>query len=355
MKPLRLLPTLPLLLALTACTSTGNGPAAPSPANPAPTANPADASLLREKAAAILTETASTPSDDPAKSALRANAFEGLLPMPGRLEPILRAAFTDRSIGIRSVAAMSAGKARLRGLTDALQPLTADPSPLVHSAAAFALTRCGVNADLSILASMLDSADTQHRALAAFMLGELGNKSAVPMLVAAAAKPSTRGYGVREKLMRLQIAEALVKLGKADAIDEVRAALYPSQAEDVEAMALAIQIIGQVKDVDSRPQLQNMIADGYRSNNPVPVEVRLIAAASYARLSTSPLDRAKAAAFAETYTADPSPTIRGQAAAVLGDTRNPATLPKLATLMADPEHHVRLSAAAAVLKITDGR
>lgn len=378
-RPLALLTTLPLALAIAACSTpqaSGPAPSASGTTTPAPakapstqagTASPAapvapmsasEASLLREKAAGILTAVASvqtTDTTDPAANALRANAIEGLLPMPGRLEPILRAAFTDKSIGIRSIAAMTTGKARIRSLVDALQPLTYDPSPLVQAAAAFALERNGASADLNVISAMLNSDNTQYRALAAFILGELGNKSAIPMLSAAAAKPSTRGYGVRDKLMRLQIAEALVKLGKADAIDEVRAALYPAQAEDIEATALAIQIIGQVRDTDSRPQLQNLIADTYSSNNPMPIEVRLAAAANFSRLSNMPADRAKAAAFAEAYTTDQSAPIRAQAAAALGETRNSACLPKLSTLLADPDEQVRISAAAAILKITDGR
>ncbi|MFT3685906.1 MAG: HEAT repeat domain-containing protein [Phycisphaerales bacterium] len=260
------------------------------PPGPAPTE--AECGQLREKAAALLVAIASVPTTDttdPAHNSLRANAVEGLLPMPGRLEPILRAAFNDRSVGIRSVAAMAMGKAKLRALVDAVQPLAAEEDTLVRASAVFALARCGAPADLNILASML-AGDTQQRALAAFMLGELGNKSAIPMLVAAAKAPSISGSGgVRDKLMRLQIAEALVKLGKADAIEEVRAALFPGQPEEAEAAALAIMIIGQVRDTDSSAQLNNIIADSfpadgkYTPSAAMPIEIRLAAANSLAR------------------------------------------------------------------------
>jgi HEAT repeat protein len=372
------LPTLLLLIPLAACssgkgghaasaqqspaptTSTQQGPggtstaAAPVPVGPAPTESVIG--QQREKAAALLIAIATVPTTantDPTKNALRANAIEGLLPMPGRLEPILRAAFTDKSIGIRSVAAMAMGKARVKSLVDAVSPLTADESPLVQAAAAFALARNGAPADLNVLAVMLTGNDARHRALAAYILGELGNKSAIPMLVAAASSQTTsKGNGVTEKLMHLQIAEALVKLGKSEAIDEVRAALYPAQPEDVEATILAVQIIGQVRDNDSRPQLHNLIAEGYKSSNPMPVEVRLAAGAALARLGA---ERPLAAVFAAQYLTSPTAAMRAQAAAVLGETRDTRQLALLAPLLADTDEQVRVSAAAAIIKITDGR
>lgn len=370
--------TLPLLLLLliplAACASGRNGPSSaqqnPKPATstqqaPANTAAtpaigpaPTDSEIgqQREKAAALLIAIAVVPTTDntdPTKNALRANAIEGLLPMPGRLEPILRAAFTDKSIGIRSVAAMATGKARIKALVDAVSPLAADESPLVQAAAAFALARNGAPADLNVLAAMLAGSDARHRALAAYILGELGNKSAIPMLVAAAARQSpSKGSGISDKLMHLQIVEALVKLGKTEALDEIRAALYPSQSEDIEATILAVQIIGQVRDSDSCPQLQNLVAEAYHTNNPMPIEVRLAACASLARLGA---ERPKAAAFAAQYLASTTPAMRAQAAAVLGETRDTRQLALLAPLLADADEQVRVSAAAAIIKITDGR
>lgn len=57
------------------------------------------------------------------------------------------------------------------------------------------------------------------------------------------------------RLLQLQLAEAMVKLGEDDQIATIRAALYPSRPEDLEATALAVQIIGQVKDRGSIDEL----------------------------------------------------------------------------------------------------
>lgn len=346
--------SLALALTVNGCTPARNGPAAdPQPAGAAvlATADSTGSLQLREKAAAVLVAVASvqtTDATDPADNALRANAIEGLLPMPGRLEPILRSALTDKSIGIRSIAAMAAGKAKVRALVESLQPLTTDESRLVRAAAVFGLQRNGAAADPNILASMLASDSAQERALAAFILGELGNKSAVPMLLAASAAPASRTGAVPDKLMRLQIAEALLKLGKGEAIDEVRAALYPSRSEDIEATALAVQILGQVRDSGSRAQLRNLSSDRYDSGNPMPVEIRLACAASLARMGDQ-----YAVSLADGFVNDKSPAIRAQAAAVYGETRDAKYLTMLSTLLSDTDKQVRISAAAAIVKITD--
>jgi len=348
--------SLALLLTVGAAGHVQGAAAFPSQAQVAGGAQPRPADVTttaqqREKAAQILTAVASVPTTDttdPARNALRANAMEGLIPLPGRLEPILKAAFTDRAIGIRSVAAMAMGKAKIKSLADAVQPLTRDQSPLVRAGAAFALQRVGEPADPNVLAGMLVSDSTQQRSLAAWILGELGNKSAIPMLMSAVAQPPAKGGGASDKLVRLQIAEALVKLGKRDALVEIRAALFPATPDDLEATALAVQIIGQVGDAESRPQLHNMIAEGFHTSNPLPLEVRMAAAASLAKLGET-----RAETFASAYLADQSPAIRAQAAAVLGEMRDAKHLPRLLPLLSDSDEQVRVTAAAATLKITD--
>lgn len=334
------------------------------------TAAPTEAQTAqqREKAAAILTQVASTPTPDPVQSALRANAFEGLLPMPGRLEPILRAALADQSVGIRAVAAMAAGKARIRTLTDALQPLTRDESSLVRSAAAFALARAGEPADLNLLAQMLASADTQPRAHAAFVLGELGNPSAIPMLVQALNTPQSRTDAVKDRLMRLQINEAIIKLARAGGgggtagggyavdiearLNEVRLSLWPTRAEDLEPCALACQILGQLRDAGAAPQLAALAADRYQQNASLPLEIRLAAADALLRMGSNAGNGIELAAAS---LHDQSPTVRALAAAALGDTRDTRHLANLEQLFTDPDTQARIAAAAATIKVTDAR
>jgi HEAT repeat protein len=82
----------------------------------------------------------------------------------------------------------------------------------------------------------------------------------------------------------------------------------------------------------------------------MPLEVRLAAAASLARFSD-----ARAPLFALNYATDQTPGIRAQAAAILGEARDPHYLPNLAAMLNDTDEQVKISAAAAIIKITDAR
>lgn len=367
---------LTLAAAATACAPTRSGPAGTDAKKPvqAQNASPnsniplpaapslADAQAIREKAAGILVSSASvetTSTTDPAANALRANAIEGLLPLPGRLEPVARAAFSDRSIGIRSVAAMAAGKARLRNLNDDAEKLLRDESPQVKAAAVFALQRNGGNvsgADQSILAVMLEGPDLRQRGLAAFILGELGNASATPMLMQALNAAVLRADQVQDRLVRLQIAEAICKLNnsrgkEADrAINEIRLALWPVKNDDLEPCALACQILGQLHDTESGPQLNALTSPNYEGGHPVPIEVRIAAGTALARMGST-----RGVPQAMTALSDKSGSVRAMAAATLAETRNNVYLTTLSPLLDDADPQVRIAAAAAVIKITDAK
>ena len=109
--------------------------------------------------------------------------------------------------------------------------------------------------DQTPLGAMMRHPDPRVRAQAAYVLGEIGNRSAAALLREAAKNPPTTAPLSQVRILQLQIAEALVKLGELDAIETVRASLFPSRPDDLETAALAVQIIGQVKDRRSIDQL----------------------------------------------------------------------------------------------------
>lgn len=323
--------------------------AAQPPAKPAARTtadDPVSLSQLREQAVQMLV--ASTQGAAPEE---RANSAEALLLAPGRLEPILPRLLRDENLGVRSVAAMVVGKGRFGKWVEEVRPLMADPSPMVRCAAIFAMIRCGSEVNPSPLARMLSSSEPRVMAQAAMVLGELGNRSALTMLKEATSHGNPRMDPAELRIAQLQIAEAMVKLGDADAIHELRAALYPARAEDLEAAALAAQILGQVRDKGSVTQLVYLTARLDPQKNKMPAEVRLAAAAALARLGNQ-----NGSFIADEFVSNSSAPLRAQSAFVYGETGKTDNLAKLVELMtSDPAPLVRISAAHAILKIVDAR
>lgn len=219
----------------------------------------------------------------------------------------------------------------------------------MRAAAILALSKCGARVDPSPLGQMLDDSNVGVRAQAAFVLGELGNKSAAPMLMEASRAPGGRADGIRDRLMRLQIAEALVKVGEMKAIDEIRAALYPARPEDLEACALAAQILGQIKDEANKGALRSLMRENWDGGQPMPIEIRMAAAMSLARMG----DTQPAEIGLNFITSDAAPQ-RAQAALLLGESGEQRYLGNLSQLLTDKEPLVRIAAAAGILKISEG-
>lgn len=300
--------------------------------------NPVERSALRERALTLLAD--ATRGADPQ---LRANAIEGMQAAPTRLEPFVRLGLTDPNLGVRYTAAVTAGKAKLISLAPEIRPLLSDPSQVVRAAAVFALTTLGEQPDPSVLANLLAGNDLRARAQAAYLLGELRNPSAVAMLRESARRVPTKAPLVEVQFLRLQIAEALVKLGDQSSIEILRAALYPARPEDLESTALAVQIIGQVQDRRSVDQLIYLTAQDGADR--MPAEVRLAAAASLAQLG-----QPQGSFIADEQLSNPMPALRAQCAYVLGETAQAGALAKLDALQKDNAGLVRVAAAAATLK-----
>ena len=324
---------------------TGGKPSKPVALPPTKEVDSVAASALREKALEVIESCAGDPNPF-----VRGNAMEAAALAPARTSAIVKRGLVDESPVVRSIAAMSVGRSHLSELVPEVRVLLDDQSEraeYVKSAAMYALFRSGEYVDLSPMADwLLHGAQVSLRSHVAFLLGELADSSAVPLLQQA-ARMSVAGATPSElKLMQLQIAEALIKLGQQDQLPVVRAALYPSRAEDLESTALAVQILGQVRDRAAEDELIFLAERRDRQGREMPAEVRLAAASTLARLG-----RPRGDFIADEYVQNSSPAIRAQAAQVYGDTGKNTNLSRLADLMKDPDGGVRVAAAAAILKI----
>lgn len=323
-----------LVAGLSAC---GSGPRAGQYAKP-------EAQIdLREEA--LLTLEAAARSEHPA---IRANAIEGMQNDPARLAGLIGEALRDENLGVRSVAAMAVGRVKLIGALSEVEPLLTDPASRVCASALYALDRCGRAIDPTPLASMLHDENPLVRAQAALVLGLLGDDSALNMLQEAATDPMPRASAAEYRLLQLQLAEARVRLGDFDALHEIRAALYPSRPEDLEATALAAMIIGEIEDRGAIGQLVLLTARKDERGGLMPPEVRLAAAGSLAQLGLR-----RGGFIGREYAGHDRATVRAQAAYVLGRIGSVEGLNALAELLGDRSSQVRVAAAAAVLMITE--
>jgi len=290
-------------------------------------------------------------SDDPSPE-IRANALEALQGHTASLESVAALGLSDRSAGVRSVAAMVVGKQGLGELSPMLEGLAKDLSPFVRASAMFALAKlrgAGVDVDLTPLSVMLlESEDIRVSSHAAFVLGELGNGSAIPLLQQAGGRQWGQTAPIRRQLFRLQIAEAMIKLGDVESMDAVRSALYPSRPEELEATALAVQIIGEVRDRGAIDQLIYLVDEN--SDRPMPAEVRLAVAGALAKLGLL-----EGGFIADEYSQNENAVIRAQAAAVYGRTGQGEHLPKLEGMLLDDSAQVRAGSAGAILEILGTR
>ncbi|MEE8458917.1 MAG: HEAT repeat domain-containing protein [Phycisphaerales bacterium] len=275
---------------------------------------------------------------------LRANAIEGLQFAPEHLDPLVRRGLVDDNRGVRFVAAMTIGEYRMYDLAHLLEPMLRDDSESVQAAAIYGLKRCGRQVDLSPLAIMILSDDPEVRANTALVLGDLGNASAIPVLANAVGRGMTRVNAAKIKLVDLQLAEALVKLGAERQIEAIRAALF-APAEQGELTAVACMMCGRLQDERTVPNMVRLarITGDFQQ----PAEVRMAATWGLAHI-----DPALAAVEVPMeYVTSDDYQLRFQAAMTLGEIGYSGSLATLSTMMGDQNPLVQVAAATAILQI----
>jgi len=280
---------------------------------------------------------------------LEANAIEALESDPEGLRQVVAPALVNPNRGVRFVAAMTIGKAKLEDMGTLLQPLLLDPSESVRAAAIFALVRIGHPVDVTPLATMIRSDDPEVRGNAVMVLGELGNPSAIPVLRSTIGLGMSRVDPARRRITDLQLAEALAKLGEDAELEPIRAALFaPSQQAEI--IALACQIIGRMKDGGSISSLQ---AVAYAEGSAMrPPEIRLLAFIALSDLGAG--DPRICADFARRYLSDRNPQLRALAVRALAGSEAGAALPAIESKLYDQNAEVQIAAAGAILRLAKG-
>jgi HEAT repeat protein len=283
----------------------------------------------------------------------RANAIEALQIDPEAGEKAAREGIEDTNLAVRFVSAYSIGKYRYQSSAPLVYALLRDESDSVRAAATLALKMNGQNVSLGPLSEMLKNSNPTTAGNAALVLGEIGEASAIGLLRDALDYSPATATQQQHQLVRLQIAEAMSKLGDPTASARIRSQLYSRGPQDGELTAIAATMLGDLDATRTIPDLKVIVASWrqYRLS----AEIRLAALKSLAQMG-DPLPMELVLEYLETpfqdENLDRNHAIRAQAVHVLGYYPVNESLPYLAAAFeGDPRPMVRLQAAAAIVRL----
>ena len=228
--------------------------------------------LRKAKDQAVKRIAVAARSDQPE---LRMNAIEAMQPLPNRARPLAELGLNDDNKAVRFAALVTVGKLELKSLGEAAKARIDAEEPSIRAAALYAAHQCGYQVDLSPLARLAASPDPTVRGNAVLVLGLMGEPSAKAMLESVGKAPMPKADGAREAVVRIQIGEALVRLGDDSALEPLRAAVY---SRHLEARVLAVTVLGKLGDRKIIGALQPLLEQP-------PIELQLAAAKALARLS----------------------------------------------------------------------
>jgi HEAT repeat protein len=268
-------------------------------------------------------------SDD---EVIRSNAIEAAQKGVGTAaRKLILSKLTDPSPLVRFAACMATGELRLTEAHQQLLGMVHDPSYDVQLGSRFALHRIGDFTYSHDFEKYARNLDPRVRGNTAMVLGLLGEKSALKVLrgMRTDAKPG----------VRLQVSEAMWRLGDESALDALVAATISAYADD--------QIIGVLALAGPRDtRVAEHIRGKLVSDFP---EVSLAAARALGELG---MDDGYVVAQKGADSVDPRQ--RALAALAFGAIGRSDAQPILQKLLAAPEEPVRLAAATAILELKPG-
>lgn len=299
---------------------------APPPPAPPVVFTPLDSDLHRRALAEL---DALTRNPNPI---VRAHSLEVIQDVnePDRELFILRG-LDDKSDIVRFAAAMSAGRVKLGSARDRLLEMVQDPNIDVQIAVRFALHRLGITRyshDFETYAIQMGPQDAHIRGNTVMCLGLLGEPSGVKILAAMTRDPN--------RIVRLQVAEALWRLGDQHGLELLVAASINTSPDDQIIAALGMAAPGDKAVIPHiQPGLQ-----AYQE------EVQLATARALGMLGS---DAGYIAAQRNIGSSDVRR--RGLAALAFGAIGRLDSQPYLAQLLRDNDPDVRVAACSAILSL----
>jgi HEAT repeat protein len=298
-----------------------NQPPKPPPPVPPRVDVPADQGL-RDLAWQELSQAKGSPNP-----IIRAHALEGMKDSVGaNAGDAITSGLHDENPVVRFAAAMATGELKLEGGKKQLLALVDDVDASVRVGVRFALHRLGDVSHSHDLEVTARDPNPRTRGDTALVLGLIGEPSAANVLIPMLADPNAA--------VRLQVAEALWRLGREDGLERLVSYSVSGHADEqmIALLALAAprdrRVLGHVTG--------NLVSD-YD-------EVALVAARAAGMLGS---DAGYGVALKGHKSKDPRQ--RMLAALAFGAIGRTDAQDELAQLLRDPDHDVRLAAATSLL------
>jgi HEAT repeat protein len=261
---------------------------------------------------------------------LRCNAIESLQEVApdDAVDPALAALESDDP-QVRFAGCMALGTLRVADAHDRLLKLRIEEhSHIVQVGIRYALHRLGDVRYSHDLEQYAVDPNPEVRGKTAFVLGRLGEPSAIPLLRTMQHDP--------EESIRLEAAESLWRLGDQRGLDDLAGFAISKYADDLIISTLALA-------APRDPSVIQHVRANLSADYP---EVELAAARALGMLGSD-----EGYSLAMQYLHSSEPRQRWMAAQALGAIGRPDAKAALAPLLSDSEAQVRLAAAAAILEL----
>jgi HEAT repeat protein len=261
---------------------------------------------------------------------IRAHAIELMrTAAPEDVPPHVLRGLDDQAPVVRFASAMAAGELRITDARERLRELALnDPDSSIQIAARFALHRLGDTSLSHELEQTAHANNPRTRGDTAMVLGMLQEPSAMNIL------RTMRNDG--DPAVRLQVVEAMWRLGDREAVEALVAATLSLHPDD---QMTAISALAAGKDRRVLGDLRGSLTTDYEP-------VNLVAARAMGQLGS---DDGYGVALRGVTSKDPK--TRMLAALALGAIGRSDAQDELATLMKDANPDVRLAAAAGILQL----
>jgi HEAT repeat protein len=248
----------------------------------------------------------------------------------------------DGLVPIRFAAAVAIGDTKYSDGKDDVTLLLKDGDENVRLAASYALIMLGDSKSYTkTIREALTSNDQRVRANAAFLLGKIGDKNALPSLYKAIQNETS------DDRVRLNSVEAIARLGDEKIYQKIWAMLISAYADD---RVLGIRAMGAMRTSQARDSLLTMLKDDLP-------EVRLVTAEQLGNLGDMAGEKIVTDALTKDMSvaqdAETKARIQTLSALAIGQIRTPPVKKFLSELLKSDSQFARLAAAKAIFQCSD--